>query len=79
MGNVVQAGAGPNPAHLAASAGGVPMRAPATTVNKLCLSGLTAIAQAAVQVATGYSEIVVAGGTESMSGAPYLVPGRGAA
>jgi acetyl-CoA C-acetyltransferase len=53
MGNVVQAGAGPNPARLAAADGGIPMGVPATTVNKLCLSGLTAIAQAAMQVAVG--------------------------
>ncbi|HEY6788062.1 MAG TPA: acetyl-CoA C-acetyltransferase [Trebonia sp.] len=75
FGNVVQAGVGPNPARLAAAQGGIPMSVPAVTVNKLCLSGLTAIAQAALQVAAGYSEIVVAGGTESMSNAPYLVPG----
>jgi acetyl-CoA C-acetyltransferase len=75
MGNVVQAGVGPNPARLAAAAGGIPMSVPATTVNKLCLSGLTAIAQAAQQIMTGYSEIVVAGGMESMSGAPHLLPG----
>jgi acetyl-CoA C-acetyltransferase len=75
MGNVVQAGVGPNPARLAAARGGVPMRVPATTVNKLCLSGLTAIAQAAMQVAAGYSEVVVAGGMESMSDAPHLMPG----
>jgi acetyl-CoA C-acetyltransferase len=74
LGNVVQAGAGPNPARLAAVAGGVPMSVPATTVNKLCLSGLAAIAQAAMQVASGYSEVVLAGGMESMSGAPHLVP-----
>ena len=47
MGNVVQAGAGPNPARLAAARGGIPMSVPATTINKLCLSGLAAIAQAA--------------------------------
>jgi acetyl-CoA C-acetyltransferase len=75
FGNVVQAGTGPNPARLAAAAGGVPMSVPAVTVNKLCLSGLTAIAQAAAQVAAGYSEIVLAGGTESMSNAPHLLPG----
>jgi acetyl-CoA C-acetyltransferase len=75
FGNVVQAGVGPNPARLAAAQGGVPLSVPAVTLNKLCLSGLTAIAQAALQVASGYSEIVVAGGMESMSGAPYLVPG----
>jgi acetyl-CoA C-acetyltransferase len=75
FGNVVQAGVGPNPARLAAAQGGIPMSVPAVTVNKLCLSGLTAIAQAALQVAAGYSSVVVAGGTESMSNAPYLVPG----
>jgi acetyl-CoA C-acetyltransferase len=75
MGNVVQAGAGPNPARLAAVAGGIPMSVPATTVNKLCLSGLAAIAQAAQQVTAGYSTVVVAGGMESMSSAPHLLPG----
>jgi acetyl-CoA C-acetyltransferase len=75
FGNVVQAGVGPNPARLAAAQGGLPMSVPAVTVNKLCLSGLTAIAQAALQVAAGYSSVVVAGGTESMSNAPYLAPG----
>ncbi|HEY1670359.1 MAG TPA: acetyl-CoA C-acyltransferase [Trebonia sp.] len=75
FGNVIQAGVGPNPARLAAAAGGIPMGVPAVTVNKLCLSGLTAIAQAAAQVAAGYSEIVVAGGTESMTNAPHLLPG----
>jgi acetyl-CoA C-acetyltransferase len=75
MGNVVQAGAGPNPARLAAVAGGIPMSVPATTVNKLCLSGLAAIAQAAQQITAGYSTVVVAGGMESMSSAPHLLPG----
>jgi acetyl-CoA C-acetyltransferase len=51
------------------------MSVPATTVNKLCLSGLTAIAQAAQQIATGQHEVVVAGGMESMSSAPHLLPG----
>jgi acetyl-CoA C-acetyltransferase len=75
FGNVIQAGVGPNPARLGAAAGGIPMTVPAFTVNKLCLSGLAAIAQAAAQVASGYSEIVVAGGTESMTNAPHLLPG----
>jgi acetyl-CoA C-acetyltransferase len=75
VGNVVQAGVGPNPARLAAVAGGVPMSVPATTVNKLCLSGLAAIAQAAQLIMTGYYEVVVAGGMESMSSAPHLLPG----
>jgi acetyl-CoA C-acetyltransferase len=73
LGNVVQAGAGPNPARLAAARGGIPMTVPATTVNKLCLSGLATIAQAALQVRAGYSRVVVAGGMESMSNAPYLM------
>ena len=72
LGHVVQAGAGPNPARLAAARGGIPMSVPATTVNKLCLSGLAAIAQAAQQIQTGFSEVVVAGGMESMSNAPHL-------
>jgi len=75
FGNVIQAGVGPNPARLGAAAGGIPMRVPAYTVNKLCLSGLAAIAQAAAQVAADYSDIVVAGGTESMTNAPHLLPG----
>jgi acetyl-CoA C-acetyltransferase len=72
LGHVVQAGAGPNPARLAAARGGIPMSVPAATVNKLCLSGLAAIAQAAQQVQVGYSRVVVAGGMESMSNAPHL-------
>jgi acetyl-CoA C-acetyltransferase len=79
LGHVVQAGAGPNPARLGAAAGGIPMGVPATTVNKLCLSGLAAIAQAAQQIMTGQSETVVAGGMESMSNAPYLLPPRSSA
>jgi acetyl-CoA C-acetyltransferase len=75
MGNVVQAGVGPNPARLGAAAGGIPLDVPATTINKLCLSGLTAIAQAAQQVAVGQYDVVVAGGVESMSNAPYLLAG----
>jgi acetyl-CoA C-acetyltransferase len=72
LGNVVQAGAGPNPARLAAVRGGIPMSVPSATVNKLCLSGLATIAQAAQQVQVGYSRVVVAGGMESMSNAPHL-------
>jgi acetyl-CoA C-acetyltransferase len=55
IGNVIQAGVGPNPARLGAVAGGIPMRVPASTVNKLCLSGLAAIAQAAALVTAGMS------------------------
>jgi acetyl-CoA C-acetyltransferase len=75
LGQVVQAGAGPNPARLAAAAGGIPLTVPATTVNKACLSGVATIAQAAQLIATGQSEVVVAGGMESMSNAPHLLPG----
>ncbi|HWE91913.1 MAG TPA: acetyl-CoA C-acyltransferase [Pseudonocardiaceae bacterium] len=75
LGNVVQAGVGPNPARLAAARGGVPMSVPASTVNKLCLSGLASIAQAAQWVAAGQYDVVVAGGMESMSNAPHLLPG----
>jgi len=75
MGNVVQAGVGPNPARLAALRAGVPMSVPATTVNKLCLSGLTAVAHAAQLVALGRHEVVLAGGMESMTSAPHLLPG----
>src|SRR5829696_1239889 len=58
MGNVVQAGVGPNPARLAAVAGGIPMGVPASTVNKLCLSGLTAIAQADQLISIGHCDVV---------------------
>ena len=75
MGNVVQAGVGPGPARQAAVAGGIPLIVPSTTVNKLCLSGLTAIAMADQAIASGQHEIVVAGGMESMTNAPHLVRG----
>ena len=75
MGTVVQAGVGPNPARIAAVNGGIPMTVPASTVNKLCLSGLAAIAQAAQWVQLGQYEIVVAGGQESMTNAPHELLG----
>jgi len=75
MGTVVQAGVGPNPARQAAVAAGLPMTVPATTVNNLCLSGLEAVMQADRLIATGAAEVVVAGGMESMTNAPYLVRG----
>ena len=75
LGNVVQAGVGPNPARLAALAGGLAMGIPATTINKLCLSGLTAIATADAFIRAGQHSIVLAGGFESMSSAPYLARG----
>ncbi len=72
MGQVVQAGAGPNPARAAAARAGVPMSVPATTINKLCLSGLAAIVLADQLVTSGRHRIVIAGGMESMSGAPLV-------
>lgn len=75
LGNAVQAGVGANPARLAAIAGGIPLDVPAITVNKLCLSGLTAIAQSHLAIAAGQWTAAVAGGTESMSNAPYLLRG----
>jgi acetyl-CoA C-acetyltransferase len=73
MGNVVQAGVGPNPARQAAVRAGIPLSAPATTVNKLCLSGLAAIAQADQWITCGQYDMVVAGGMESMTNAPHLM------
>src|SRR5665213_2081067 len=75
MGNVVQAGLGQNPARQAALGGGLHVRVAAMTINKVCGSGLKAIALAAQGVVLGESEIVIAGGMESMSNCPYLLPG----
>ena len=74
MGNVVQAGLGQNPARQAALQGGCDARVGAMTINKVCGSGLKAVALAAQGVQLGESEIVVAGGMESMSNCPYLLP-----
>ncbi|HEV3253214.1 MAG TPA: acetyl-CoA C-acetyltransferase [Candidatus Acidoferrales bacterium] len=73
LGNVVQAGLGQNPARQAALRGGLDPRVAAMTINKVCGSGLKAVALAAQGVALGESEIVVAGGMESMSNCPYLL------
>ena len=75
MGQVLQAGAGQNPARQAAVAAGLPMSVPALTINKVCLSGLESIALAAQLIRAGEFDIVVAGGMESMTGAPHLLPG----
>ncbi|HXW56211.1 MAG TPA: acetyl-CoA C-acetyltransferase [Candidatus Cybelea sp.] len=75
MGNVVQAGLGQNPARQAALGGGLDPRVAAMTINKVCGSGLKAVALAAQAVALGESEMVVAGGMESMSNCPYLLKG----
>jgi len=74
MGNVVSAGLGQNPARQAAIYGGLPPEVGAMTVNKVCGSGLKAVALAAQAIQTGNSDIVVAGGMESMTNAPYLLP-----
>jgi acetyl-CoA C-acetyltransferase len=73
MGNVVSAGLGQNPARQAALFGGLPPEVGAMTLNKVCGSGLKAVALAAQAIQTGNSEIVVAGGMESMTNAPYLL------
>ena len=75
MGNVVQAGVGPNPARQAAIAGGIGFEVPSITLNKLCLSGLSAIAHADQLIRLGEHEIIVAGGFESMTNAPHLLLG----
>ena len=75
MGQVLLAGEGQAPARAAATKAGIPLTAPAATVNKVCLSGLNAVYLANRMIAAGDADIVVAGGMESMSGAPYLVPG----
>src|SRR6266702_3675096 len=74
MGNVVSAGLGQNPARQAAIFGGLPPEVGAMTVNKVCGSGLKAVGLAAQALKTGDSLIVVAGGMESMTNAPYLLP-----
>jgi acetyl-CoA C-acetyltransferase len=75
MGNVLPAGMGQAPARQAAIYAGLPERTPAVTLNKMCGSGLEAIIQASRAVAVGDADIVVAGGMESMTNAPYLLPG----
>jgi acetyl-CoA C-acetyltransferase len=74
MGNVISAGLGQNPARQAALGGGLAPEVGAMTINKVCGSGLKAVALAAQAIQTGNSEIVVAGGMESMTNAPYLLP-----
>jgi len=74
MGNVLQAGLGQAPARQAAIGAGLPYDVTCTTVNKVCGSGLKAVMMAAQAIMSGDAEIVVAGGMESMSNAPYLLP-----
>ena len=75
MGQVIQAGAGQNPARKAAVLGGLPLTVSAITLNKVCLSGMSAIALGDLLIRSGEAKVVVAGGMESMSGAPHFVRG----
>ncbi len=74
MGNVIQAGQGQNPARQAMIIGGVPKETPAFTLNKVCASGLKAIALGAQSIVAGEAEVVIAGGMENMSQVPYAFP-----
>src|SRR5437870_2926330 len=75
MGCVLQAGAGMNVARQAALKAGLPVEVPGETVNRVCGSGLQAVVHAVEAIRVGYVDTMVAGGTESMSNAPYLLPG----
>ncbi len=74
FGNVLQAGNGQNPARQASIKAGLPLAVPATTINDVCGSGMQAIRLGAMSIMTGQNQVVVAGGMESMSNAPYLLP-----
>ncbi|MGO2541706.1 MAG: acetyl-CoA C-acetyltransferase [Specibacter sp.] len=75
MGQVLQAGAGQNPARQSSIGAGIGWNVPATTINKVCLSGLTAVIDAARLIRSGEAAVVVAGGQESMTRAPHILPG----
>ena len=75
FGHVIQAGQGQLPSRQAAVAAGIPMTVPSTTVNKVCLSGMATIGDAAMRIAAGESQIVMTGGMESMTNAPFLLEG----
>src|SRR5688572_18583837 len=75
FGNVLQAGLGQNPARQAALAAGVPVTVGAMTINKVCGSGLKAVSLAAQAIRAGDADVIVAGGQESMTNSPYLLPG----
>ncbi|MEJ1192750.1 acetyl-CoA C-acetyltransferase [Pseudarthrobacter sp. CCNWLW207] len=75
MGQVLQAGAGQNPARQSAIGAGIGWNVPTVTINKVCLSGLTAVIDAARLIRSGDATVVVAGGQESMTRAPHLLPG----
>ena len=74
MGNVLQAGLGQNPARQASTLAGIPITCPATTVNKVCASGMKAVALAANSIRLGEGHVIVAGGFESMSRSPHCIP-----
>jgi acetyl-CoA C-acetyltransferase len=74
MGHVIQAGQGQITSRQAAKLAGVPMTVPATTINKVCLSGMTAVAEAGRRVRLGEAKFLIAGGMESMTNAPYVLP-----
>src|SRR3954452_5925821 len=74
MGQVILAGAGQNPARGAGIAAGLPLSVPSITINKVCLSGLNAIAQADLLINAGEADVIVAGGMESMTNSPHLLP-----
>ncbi|MFT8488771.1 MAG: thiolase family protein [Oenococcus sicerae] len=73
MGNVLQAGEGPNPARQASLLAGLPISVPASTINDVCGSGLQAINLSAKLIASGFNDLILAGGMESMSNAPFLL------
>lgn len=75
FGHVIQAGQGQLTSRQAAVAGGIPLTVPSTTINKVCLSGMETIADAAFRIAVGESQIVMTGGMESMTNAPYILEG----
>ncbi|WIV12196.1 acetyl-CoA C-acetyltransferase [Proteiniborus sp. MB09-C3] len=75
IGNVLSAGLGQNPARQVAIGAGLPDAIPATTINKVCGSGLRTVSMAAQFIMLGDADVILAGGTESMSNAPYLIPG----
>jgi len=75
FGHVIQTGQGQITSRQAALKGGIPMTVPSTTINKVCLSGMTAIADADLRIRAGESRVVMTGGMESMTNAPYVLPG----
>ncbi|WP_252231416.1 acetyl-CoA C-acetyltransferase [Clostridium sp. ZBS15] len=75
MGNVIQAGLGQNPARQSSVKAGLPVEVPSMTINKVCGSGLRAVSLAAQMIKAGDADVIVAGGMENMSAAPYVLPG----